>query len=296
MYSPIIIFAYNRLKHLKELLKSLAKNHECKKSKVYIFVDGPKDNDDKIKTDMVFNYINNIDIFQSKQIFYSSRNLGTARSVIKGIDIVSNKEKKFIVLEEDLIVSNQFLYFCNNLLKLYKNEKNVWHINGWVFDNIKANDEFFFSTHMSCWGWATWSDRWKNFKRIDKKKSFLDVKKNFKYKFDYLNLGSYLGLLLNFKRKANTWAVYWYYSIFKNKGLTITPYKTLIINDGFDFKSTNTKINYYRKSKINQKKINLKLMFKKPVLDLKILDKINNLYKRKNMFLNFTIKIKELLY
>ena len=105
-----------------------------------------------------------------------------------------------------------------------------------------------------------------------------------------------MGLLLNFKKKANTWAVYWYYSIFKNKGLTITPYKTLIINDGFDLKSTNTKINYYRKSKINQKKINLKLKFKKPVIDLKTLDKINNLYKRKNIFLNFTIKIKELLY
>ena len=127
------------------------------------------DNKDKINTDKIFNYMNNIDLFRSKQIFYRSNNLGTASSVIKGINYVANKEKKFIVLEEDLIVSNQFLYFCNNLLKLYKNEKNVWHINGWVFDNLKFEDEFFFSTHMSCWGWATWSDRWKNFKKIKKK-------------------------------------------------------------------------------------------------------------------------------
>ena len=105
-----------------------------------------------------------------------------------------------------------------------------------------------------------------------------------------------MGLLLNFKRKANTWAVYWYYIIFKNKGLTITPYKTLVINDGFDFKSTNTKINYYSKSKIPKKKINSKLKFKKPFLDIKILDKINNLYTRKSIVLNISIKIKELLY
>ena len=104
-----------------------------------------------------------------------------------------------------------------------------------------------------------------------------------------------MGLLLNFKRKANTWAVYWYYTIFKKHGLTITPYKTLVINRGFDFKSTNTKIKYYSKSKI-QKKINSKLNFKKPFLDLKILDKINNLYMRKNIVLNISIKIKELLY
>ena len=296
MYSPIIIFTYNRLSHLKKLLISLAKNPECKKSKAYIFIDGPKDNKDKINTDKIFNYMNNIDLFLSKQIIYRSNNLGTANSVIKGINYVANKEKKFIVLEEDLIVSNQFLYFCNNLLKLYKNEKNVWHINGWVFDNLKFEDEFFFSTHMSCWGWATWSDRWKNFKKIKKKTFYFDIKKNFKKKFDYLNSGSYLGLLLNFKRKANTWAVYWYYTIFKNKGLTITPYKTLVINSGFDFKSTNTKINYYSKSKIPKKKINSKLKFKKPFLDIKILDKINNLYTRKSIALNISIKIKELLY
>ena len=296
MYSPIIIFTYNRLSHLKKLLISLAKNPECKKSKAYIFIDGPKDNKDKINTDKIFNYMNNIDLFLSKQIIYRSNNLGTARSIIKGINYVSNKEKKFIVLEEDLIVSNQFLYFCNNLLQLYKNEKNVWHINGWVFDNLKFEDEFFFSTHMSCWGWATWSDRWKNFKKIKKKTFYFDIKKNFKKKFDYLNSGSYLGLLLNFKRKANTWAVYWYYTIFKNKGLTITPYKTLVINSGFDFKSTNTKINYYSKSKIPKKKINSKLNFKKPFLDIKILDKINNLYIRKSIVLNISIKIKELLY
>jgi len=169
IHSPIIIFTYNRLSHLKKLLISLAKNPECKKSKAYIFIDGPKDNKDKINTDKIFNYMNNIDLFLSKQIIYRSNNLGTANSVIKGINYVANKEKKFIVLEEDLIVSNQFLYFCNNLLKLYKNEKNVWHINGWVFDNLKFEDEFFFSTHMSCWGWATWSDRWKNFKKIKKK-------------------------------------------------------------------------------------------------------------------------------
>jgi hypothetical protein len=296
MYTPIIIFTYNRLSHLKKLLISLAKNPECKKSKAYIFIDGPKDNKDKINTDKIFNYMNNIDLFRSKQIIYRSNNLGTARSIIKGINYVSNKEKKFIVLEEDLIVSNQFLYFCNNLLKLYKNEKNVWHINCWVFDNLKFDDAFFFSTHMSCWGWATWSDRWKNFKKIEKKFFYIDVKKNFKKKFDYLNSGSYLGLLLNFKRKTNTWAVYWYYTIFKNKGLTITPYKTLVINSGFDFKSTNTKINYYSKSKIQKKKINSKLKFKKPFLDINILEKINHLYMRKNIVLNISIKIKELLY
>ena len=94
MYTPIIIFTYNRLSHLKKLLISLAKNPECKKSKAYIFIDGPKDNKDKINTDKIFNYMNNIDLFRSKQIIYRSNNLGTARLCNKRHKLCSSIKKK----------------------------------------------------------------------------------------------------------------------------------------------------------------------------------------------------------
>ena len=33
------------------------------------------------------------------------------------------KKKKFIVLEDDLIVSDELLFFCNKALTLYNNKK-----------------------------------------------------------------------------------------------------------------------------------------------------------------------------
>lgn len=292
MHAPIIVFTHKRLDHLKKLLISLKKNPECKTSKVYFFIDGPKDKRNKLNTKKIFYYLKSIKFFKSKKIVYRKKNLGSAKSILEGINYVSKKEKNFIVLEEDLIVSDEFLFFCNKTLKLYKNDQKIWHINCWIFENLDFSQKFFISTHMSCWGWATWSNRWLKLKKIKKKSIYLDVKRNFKEKFDYLNTGSYLSLILNHKGKIDTWAVYWYYTIFKNKGFAITPFKTLVVNRGFDFNSTNTKINYFNKSRIIKKTINYKIQKIKPSINNILLSKILKIYNSKNQILIILNKLK----
>jgi len=296
MNAPIIIFTYNRIENLKKLILSLKKNPEYKNSKIYVFIDGPKNQKDKIKTDKIFKYLNKSNTSSTQKIFYRNKNLGSAKNIMLGIDHVSKKESEFIVLEEDLIVSDEFLYFCNKMLKFYKDEKKIWHINGWVFDNFKSNEKFFFSKHMSCWGWATWSNRWKKFKKIKKKNAYFLISKKFRKEFEFLSLGSSLGLFLNYKKKINTWAVYWYYTIFLSKGITITPYKTLVLNTGFKLNSENTKINYYNKQKIIKNNLKSKLKLKKPVLNVKVLEKINERYQKKNFLLKNFMLLKENLY
>lgn len=296
MNASIIIFTYSRIQNLKKLIFSLSKNPESKNSKIYVFLDGPKTQKDKLKTDEIYKYLKNINIFHSLKIIYRKKNIGSARNILQGINYVSKRESKFIVLEEDLIISSKFLYFCNKMLNLYKNQKSVWHINGWFFDNLKSKDNFFFSTHMSCWGWATWSDRWKKFRKINKRQIYFNITNKFRKEFEFLSAGSCIGLLLNYKKKIDTWAVYWYYSIFRSKGLTITPFRTLVLNTGFKYNSENTKINYYKRHKILKEAINYNIRFKEPTLDIKILGKINSMYLKKNFLLINFIRIKEFFY
>ena len=52
-YPPILLFAYNRPNHFKRTLTSLAKNHNAKKYKLIIFIDGPKTETDKKKADKI---------------------------------------------------------------------------------------------------------------------------------------------------------------------------------------------------------------------------------------------------
>ena len=54
----------------------------------------------------------------------------------------------------------------NQCLDKYKNDKKVWHVAAWNYDlKINSDYDIFFSKNMNCWGWGTWSDRWKYFEK-----------------------------------------------------------------------------------------------------------------------------------
>ena len=58
----------------------------------------------------------------------------------------------------------------NQSLEIYKDDKIVWEIGGYVYPVEFANDkEYFFSPYTTSWGWATWADRWNYFERNPKK-------------------------------------------------------------------------------------------------------------------------------
>ena len=70
----------------------------------------------------------------------------------------------------------------NSGLELYKKNKNVASIHGYVYPikdlKNKINSKYFFLKGADCWGWATWSNSWEKFqsngksllKKIEKKK------------------------------------------------------------------------------------------------------------------------------
>ena len=48
-YYPVAIFCYNRPNHLKKTLESIKKNAETVHTKAYFFIDGARNDQDKIK-------------------------------------------------------------------------------------------------------------------------------------------------------------------------------------------------------------------------------------------------------
>ena len=94
---------------------------------------------------------------------------------------------------------------------------------------------------MNCWGWATWKDRWKCYKKnpkeIIKKWSLSDINKfNFEDSYNFFSQ-----IERNLSGQIDTWAIFWYAVIFKNKGLCVNPINTLVTNIGVGKFATNTK-------------------------------------------------------
>jgi hypothetical protein len=149
---------------------------------------------------------------------------------------------KAIILEDDILVSKYFLDYMNSSLNLYKKKKKIWHISGWNYNiKLKSEHDVYFTRTMNCWGWATWKDRWKCYKKnpkeITKKWSLSDINKfNFEDSYNFFSQ-----IERNLSGQIDTWAIFWYAVIFKNKGLCVNPINTLVTNIGVGKFATNTK-------------------------------------------------------
>jgi hypothetical protein len=73
--SPVVLFAYNRLWHIKQTVEALQKNLYAEQSNLFIFSDGPKTEKDESKVKEVREYIKTIKGFRKVEIIERDRNL-----------------------------------------------------------------------------------------------------------------------------------------------------------------------------------------------------------------------------
>jgi len=263
--SPVVIFCYQRIKKTKLLINSLLKNDESKDTILYIFSDGYIDNSDKFNVKKVRKYISKLKGFKKIIIIERKKNLGLSNNIISGANYIFKKHNKAIFLEDDLLVSKNFLNFMNYSLDFYFSKKEVWHISGWNYNIDISNEKYdgFLWRVMNCWGWATWRDRWKFFIKNPK----LITNKWSKKKIKEFNLDNSYNFFSQITRNQeniiNTWAVFWYASIFDNKGLCLNPKVSLTKNNGFDEFSSNS---FFNDKKNLNFKFTSKKIFKLPIL------------------------------
>ena len=233
--APIVVFAYRRL-DIKNLLDSLLKNNLSKDSVLIIFSDGSKNKDDLNDVNLVRQYLTTIKGFKSIEVVESDINKGLANSVIDGVTKIINRYGRIIVLEDDLIVSNNFLSYINEALCFYRSNEKIWSVTGYgpnLPDLDTYEQDVYLSVRASSWSWATWKDRWN---KIDWEiKDFDDLKNDAKLKKKFNSGGNdlYKMLELQMLGKIDSWAIRWTYNQFKYGMYTIYPKKSQISNNGF---------------------------------------------------------------
>lgn len=264
--APVAVFVYKRLDFLKILISSLKNNYLSKKSVIFIFSDGWKNEYDKEKVLSVRKYITNISGFKKTFIILRPNNFGLSKNIIDGINFVLKKNKKIIVLEEDLKLSKNFLTFINSGLKIYENEERIASINGWFFplSSKKNIEDTFFIRGADCWGWGTWRRAWKKFD-TDGQRLFNKIKKGkLERLFNFNNSFNYIKMLKDqINKKNQSWAIRWYASIFLENMYTLHPKASLVKNTGtkngenskFDFLNLSSSISKKKYKPITKQKI-----------------------------------------
>lgn len=258
-YAPIVIFVYNRPIHTKITLDKLALNKYASQSDLFIYSDAAKtssvENDVKSVRFIISQYSSR---FKSVKIIERDINYGLARNIIEGVGEIIHEYKKIIVLEDDLITSPLFLEFMNFALEKYKDSKNVWHISGWNYPiNVEGLDDAFFWRTMNCWGWATWADRWQFYYK-DPYNLMTSWSKNDIHRFNLDGANNFWAqVIANANGKLNTWAVFWYATIFLNSGLCLNPSQSYVENIGNDGSGQNCGVNDHYRACINHKETSI---------------------------------------
>lgn len=231
--APILITAYNRYENFKKLLSSI----QFYKAKIYISIDGPKNDFDRIQQKKI------VDLIEKKKNFFNfkyrilDKNLGCQKATFSSLDWFFSIEEKGIILEDDNLPSESFFSFCNKLLIKFAKDERVFSISGYTpLKKLKIYPDYFYSKLFMSWGWATWRGSWLTVKKFTSKKKwpkllktkqwnlFLDDDLKRRYYNKIYNL-----ILLN---KIDSWSFLWQLIANAHGSMFIIPKRNLVKNTG----------------------------------------------------------------
>ncbi len=235
--TPVLFLIYNRPEESERVMKQIRK---VKPKYLYIAGDGAKNNPNDILGVHITrnNVLYLIDWDCEIKTLFRKENLGCKYAVSEAIDWFFNNVEQGIILEDDTLPDKSFFYFCEEMLKKYKNNKNIFHISGTNVDgHSKKPYTYFYSKTSNVWGWATWRDRWEKYD--------VEMRDYPQYKkYIFMNRLKKQGLLPTLRGKyiydktftgeKDTWDYQWGYTIEKNDGFSIIPTYNLIKNIGFE--------------------------------------------------------------
>ena len=240
--APIVIFSYDRPKHLQQTLDALSKNAFADQSDLFIYCDGAKESAPLEQVDRIIENRKVAQVasgFKSLSVVERPKNIGLKANIVGAVTEVVNKYGRVITLEDDIVTSPGFLRFMNEALEMYMDDEQVMHISGYMWPHRWSLPEtFFYEVPYPGGGWATWKRAWQYYDDDAAK-----LYHKWENKWDEFNKfgGDYLQkqLVANYEGTLNTWFIKWHAVLLLRGGLTLYPGKSLTNNIGFDLTATN---------------------------------------------------------
>ena len=209
-------------------------------SDVIIHCDGPRD-DGEVDAVTATRELARTLLGEHAEYHFSKVNLGLSGSVIAGVSDTVNRFGRAIVVEDDLALSPAFLTYMNQALDRYVNDERVFQVSGYMFDvpQLTAAPSASFLPFTVSWGWATWKRAWDQFDPMATGWEALRTDKALRRRFNLDGSYDYATMLMRqMAGLRDSWAVRWYWTVFKANGLVLFPPASLVRNIGFDGSGT----------------------------------------------------------
>lgn len=166
----VAVFCFNRPDKLRMCLDSIDVSHV---ETLWIFCDGARNVDDEAAVSRTRQVAAEFSA-QHKRVVLRPTNFSPPRNVISGLDEVFNQTDRCLILEDDCIVRPEAYTYVAWALEKYLRDTRVFSVNTMAPLNgplsriarlFVKSDVIATSRIFAFWGWATWADRWKAFRR-----------------------------------------------------------------------------------------------------------------------------------
>lgn len=234
--APVIVFCYRRPAHLRNTLLSLMRCDGFAQSPVIVYGDGPRNAEEVAVVEETRAIAEDL-LGDRAEYHFREKNTGLARSVIEGVDDVMARFGRAIVIEDDLELAPGFLTYMNSALERFADDERVWQVSGYMFDvpEFKSRSQAFFLPMTVSWGWATWKRAWDQFDLSAAGWKEIDMNPSCRRRFNLGGAYDYATMLRRqMSGQLDSWAIRWYWSVFRAGGLAVFPPTTLVRNHGFD--------------------------------------------------------------
>lgn len=265
--TAVLFLIFNRPDTTKQVFTAIRK---AKPPRLYVAADGPRSDKpgEAEKCDQVRNIATQVDWDCELKTLLRDKNLGCGKAVSNAIEWFFNSEEEGIILEDDCLPNQSFFWFCQELLKKYKSDCRVMHINGNNFNapvnqiiSEENHSSYYFGSFAQAWGWASWRRAWKKFDY--KIQTWPHCKRRGILINKFPNIGTYLEKSLHFDAVyaggLDIWDYQWQYAVLINDGLVVVPHTNLVSNIGYGDDSTHLKDFDRKRNNLKTKNIDFPL-------------------------------------
>ena len=240
--TPILLITFNRPDHTRRVLAEILKQEP---QSLYIFQDGPRAENDRVKCQDVRDIISELTSdYKASQpnlklsTLHSPLNLGCGPVPAAGITWFFNNVEQGIIIEDDAVPHPDFFGYAEELLERYKDDTDVRAIGSMNVDTRKYGDGSYYFSMMNrnlC-AWATWKRVWRDFDLYLRDTSWRELNSALKkYGCSFYEREYWLDRFAEAQENAQggkSWDMQFFMSIWLHNGKGIIPNVNLSSNIG----------------------------------------------------------------
>jgi hypothetical protein len=160
--TPILLILFNKA---EESLRVFEAIRSVRPLKLFIAQDAPrpdKPTDVEQCRKVRAQILQSIDWSCEVHTLFQESNLGCKYGPMSAISWFFDHVEHGIILEDDCLPSQEFFFFCWELLQRYANDPRISVISGNCFlPSPPTSDSYFFFNIPQTWGWASWRRAWR---------------------------------------------------------------------------------------------------------------------------------------